>query len=123
MSQRIQRLLTVLPFLMMTVTAFGQVRRPDRNWARDYALLPRLHSLAPMGRPARSPIRMAALVSDNWLGGTGNWNVVGNWSGGIPNNGTPAGTTYDVFIDNGNAAASVVTLNISAGIINTSINK
>jgi hypothetical protein len=61
------------------------------------------------------------LISDNWLGGTGNWSVAGNWSGGVPNNGVPVNTTYDVFIDKGNAKASAVTLDINAGINNLAI--
>ena len=61
------------------------------------------------------------LIADNWLGGTGNWSAAGNWSGGVPNNGTPVNTTYNVFIDNGNAKASAVTLNLNAGINNLTI--
>jgi hypothetical protein len=123
----------------------------DRNWIRDYAFQPRLLSLAPIGRRATfqqdglgGALRFGSgsslprteshhpsgrfsatvadpLVTDNWLGGTGTWNVTGNWSGGVPNNGTPVGTTYDVFIDHGRAGASVVTLNINVGINNLTI--
>jgi hypothetical protein len=63
----------------------------------------------------------AANVTDVWNGGTGLWNVATNWSGGIPNNGTPTGTTYDVLIDNGNPVASSVTLNVNAAIDNLSV--
>ena len=58
----------------------------------------------------------AGVVNDTWKGGTGNWSAAGSWSGGVPNNGAPSGTTYNVFIDGGNAALSAVTLDISAGI-------
>src|SRR5262249_27495735 len=100
----------------------------DRNWIRGRAFQPCLLSLAPIGRrtvfqPAAlgGPLRFGLgsslpraeshhqsvrffataadpLVTDNWLGGTGTWNVASNWSGGVPNNGTPVGTTYDIFI-------------------------
>ena len=50
-------------------------------------------------------------VSTTWIGGPGNWNDPAKWSGGVvPNNGTPAGTTYNVFIDNGNVNFSTVTI-------------
>ncbi len=59
----------------------------------------------------------AAQVTATWNGGVGNWNDATKWSGGVvPNNGTPAGTTYKVLLDNGNATVSNVTLNISATI-------
>src|ERR1700758_1635269 len=38
------------------------------------------------------------VVNDTWKGGTGNWSTAANWSAGVPNNGAPAGTTYNVFI-------------------------
>ena len=61
----------------------------------------------------------AAQVDAIWLGGSGNWNVSENWSGGIvPNN---SGNTFNVFIDDGNAVSSVVTLNMSATIDNLTI--
>ena len=63
----------------------------------------------------------AANVTDVWNGGSGLWNVAANWSGGVPNNGTPTGTTYDVLIDNGNPVASSVTLNVNAAIDNLSV--
>ena len=56
------------------------------------------------------------VVNDTWKGGTGNWSAAANWSAGVPNNGTPSGTTYNVFIDGGNPAKSAVTLDISAAI-------
>jgi hypothetical protein len=123
----------------------------DGLWIRNYALLPHLLPLASIGRPTifqpsgRGGVfqfdsglsltkmeryhdfgrfSLAAgdpLVSDNWKGGTGNWSLAANWSSGVPNNGTPPGTTYDVFIDHGNAKASVVTLDINAGINNLTI--
>ncbi len=67
-----------------------------------------------------SRFRPMALLTDNWNGGTGTWNVPGNWSAGVPNNG--GGNTFNVFIDAGNAAVSVVTLDISPTINNLTIN-
>ena len=61
--------------------------------------------------PARAP---AADVT--WLGGTGNWNVGANWSGGS----APAAGD-NVFIDGGNAVNSVVSLNVNASINNLTI--
>lgn len=53
-------------------------------------------------------------------GAAGNWNVAGNWSGGVvPNNGV---NTFNVKIDNGNAGQnSTVTLNINATIDNLTV--
>lgn len=48
----------------------------------------------------------AALAqTDVWLGGTGNWSDASKWSAGVPT------STSNVFIDNGNGTASVVTVN------------
>ncbi len=56
----------------------------------------------------------AALLNAVWNGGTGNWNDASNWStANFPNNGVD---TYNVFIDSGNAAASVATLNTTVTI-------
>jgi hypothetical protein len=60
-------------------------------------------------------------IDDVWRGGTGSWSTPGKWTHGVPNNGTPAGTIYNVFIDDGNAALSSVTLNTIATINNLSI--
>jgi hypothetical protein len=50
-----------------------------------------------------------------WLGGEGNWSAGLNWdTGAAPNN--DATNTYIVRIDNANAAASIVTLNVGATI-------
>lgn len=50
-------------------------------------------------------------------GGNGNYNSAGDWSGGVvPNNGAD---TYNVFIDGGKAANSIVTLNSIFPTINT----
>jgi hypothetical protein len=84
---------------------------------------PSLHRLVlpPVPRVIRSAtllIAFAALAAsvkigeaqtvDNWLGGTGNWNNAASWSAGVPNGGN-----FDVRIDNGNAVASMVTMNIN----------
>jgi hypothetical protein len=60
-------------------------------------------------------------IDDVWRGGTGSWSTPAKWTHGVPNNGTPAGTIYNVFIDEGNAALSSVTLNTIATINNLSI--
>ncbi|HEV2270862.1 MAG TPA: hypothetical protein VGR92_15520 [Steroidobacteraceae bacterium] len=81
---------------------------------RAIRLLPVLFficTIFPNPAPAGDPV-----VNDTWKGGTGNWSAAANWSAGVPNNGTPSGTTYNVFIDGGNAVSSAVTLDISAGI-------
>jgi hypothetical protein len=62
---------------------------------------------------ASVPMARAQTI-DTWsLGKSGLWSVAGNWSAGVPNNGTPSGATYDVDIIDG---TSTVTLNIDAGI-------
>jgi len=55
----------------------------------------------------------AGAIDFIWVGGTGNWSPAGaNWNqAGLP------GSTDNVFIDNGSATNSVVSLNVSA-IIN-----
>ncbi len=55
------------------------------------------------------------LIETTWTGGTGNWNVAGNWSpAAVPNNGTDE---YNVLIDGGiTGTASVVSLDISPTI-------
>lgn len=60
-----------------------------------------------------TPIARGAEVA-NWIGGEGLWSDAAKWSGGVvpANNG---GRTYTVNIDNGNAAASNVTLRGGAG--------
>jgi hypothetical protein len=51
-----------------------------------------------------------------WNGGTGNWSPAGSWSqAGLP------GSADNVFIDNGNATNSVVSLNVGATINDLSI--
>jgi len=53
----------------------------------------------------------SAFAADiNWIGGTGNWNEIGNWAGGMP------GSSDDVLIDDGNLATSFVNLNTNASI-------
>jgi hypothetical protein len=52
-----------------------------------------------------------------WNGGTGNWNTAANWSTGT----FPNGSTTNVLIDNGNAAASTVTLNTTVSVNNLTI--
>jgi hypothetical protein len=46
-----------------------------------------------------------ALAQSTWNGGTGNWADPTKWTGGVPNS-----PTVDVFIDGGNVANSIVTL-------------
>ena len=64
----------------------------------------------------QTPIRLAVLLAaclspslafaqtDNWLGGSGNWNNGSMWSAGIPT------STSNVFVDHGNAKVSAVTV-------------
>ena len=79
-------------------------------------------------KPMRLALIAAALASiwgtvplhaadATWFGGTGNWNVAGNWSPlGVPNS-----ALTSVFIDGGNVINSSVTLNIGATIGNLAI--
>ncbi|ODS31085.1 MAG: PEP-CTERM motif protein [Candidatus Scalindua rubra] len=61
----------------------------------------------------------AVQLTTTWNGGAGNWNVAGNWSGGVvPNNGVD---TFNVLIDNGNATNSSVSLDTNATIDNLTI--
>jgi hypothetical protein len=53
-----------------------------------------------------SPI-LAFAQNDNWLGGTGLWSDPTKWSVGVPN------SSNSVFIDNGKAGASPVTINFN----------
>jgi hypothetical protein len=54
-----------------------------------------------------------AQTNTTWsLGASGNWNVASNWSGGvIPNNGSPTGSTYSVYVDGAQAYACTVNIN------------
>ncbi|MDZ4821378.1 MAG: PEP-CTERM sorting domain-containing protein [Planctomycetota bacterium] len=57
---------------------------------------------------ARTP---AADVTSTWLGGTGNWNVNGNWSnvpaaGGYPHNGNAGIGTYAAIVNSGKVTLS-----------------
>ena len=61
------------------------------------------------------------IVSDTWLGGTGNWSNAAKWSNGVPNNMPAPGSSYNVFIDKGNPAASTVQLDMSPTINNLTI--
>ncbi|MGC2322436.1 MAG: SBBP repeat-containing protein, partial [Terriglobales bacterium] len=56
-------------------------------------------------------------TTTNWLGGTGNWSDSTKWSTGV----VPNSTSVNVCIDNGNAVASQVTLDISASVGNLTI--
>ena len=52
-----------------------------------------------------------------WNGGTGFWNITGNWSGGLVPNGT-----YNVYIDGGKTGVtSIVTLDVDASITGLTI--
>ncbi len=58
----------------------------------------------------------AAQVDAFWNPGTASWNLATNWTPAVvPNNGN-GGNTYRVFIDNGNATASVATLDTNPTI-------
>lgn len=78
-----------------------------------------------MGLIASAPRGVAqSLISSNWIGasgtgGPGNWSTAADWSPAlVPNN---AINTYNVFIDNGLAANSAVTLDTSVTIDNLMI--
>jgi Big-like domain-containing protein/beta-propeller repeat-containing protein len=51
-------------------------------------------------------------TTTNWLGGTGNWSNAAMWSTGV----VPNSTSTNVCIDDGNAADSVVTLDIAVSV-------
>src|SRR5580658_19401 len=82
-----------------------------------------IRALAPRARTVLHAATLALLVNvpaayaqttDTWsLGKSGLWSVAGNWSAGIPNNGTPTGASYNVDIIDG---TSTVTLNTTAAI-------
>ncbi len=56
-----------------------------------------------------------AVINDTWQGGPGNWSDAAKWNNGVPNN--AGSTTYNVFIDNGNATtASTTTLDMNAAV-------
>lgn len=56
--------------------------------------------------------RPLVITNDNWNGGAGNWSNAANWSAGVPT------SNNNVFIDNGHAGASPVTLDISGAAAN-----
>jgi len=63
----------------------------------------------------------AAQVDATWNGGDGVWSNAGLWDIGVaPDNGV-GGNTYNVLIDDGNAAASTVTMDVDAAIDNLAI--
>ena len=63
----------------------------------------------------------AAQVDATWNGGTGVWSDTGAWDVGVaPDNGV-GGDTYNVLIDDGNAAASTVTMDVDATIDNLTV--
>ena len=59
-------------------------------------------------------------AQSSWNGGTGNWNIAGNWTpGGVPNS-----SSTDVTITGTSGTASVVTLdNLSASVHNLSLDQ
>src|SRR5216684_7331335 len=61
-----------------------------------------------------SPIQVVA-QNDIWKGGTGNWSNASKWSAGVPSG------TSNALIDNGNGAASPVTLDINGVATNLTI--
>ncbi len=56
-----------------------------------------------------------AQTTDVWKGGAGAWSNASLWTNGVPNG------NFNVFIDNGNALASPVTLDLSPSINNLTI--
>lgn len=67
----------------------------------------------------------AAQVTATWTGAgnSTNWSDPANWSTpNFPNNGTPAGTTYNVVIDGNSGATSNVMLNVTVTIDALTVN-
>src|SRR5262245_64194361 len=74
-------------------------------------------ALAAAATAGISGVTRAVDVSVTWNPGSASWNAASNWSGGaVPNNGSPAGSEYLVFIDGGNATNSTVLLDINPTI-------
>lgn len=61
------------------------------------------------------PPIQAAAQNDAWKGGAGNWSNASKWTGGIPSG------TSNALIDNGNAAASPVRLDVNGSATNLTI--
>jgi hypothetical protein len=62
------------------------------------------------GSAPPDPPTLCTGTTTNWLGGTGKWSNAAMWSTGV----VPNSNSTNVCIDDGNAAASVVTLDITA---------
>src|SRR4051812_15644967 len=68
------------------------------------------------------PTHTSATTNVTWNGGAGSWSLASGWStGAVPNDGTPAGATYAVQVDNLPGTASNVTLGIGLNISLTSL--
>ena len=63
-------------------------------------------------------VSAATLHDAVWLGGNGDWSAAANWSTGVAPHNTSA-DAYEVFIDQGNAAPSTVTLGASQTTVNS----
>jgi len=96
------------------VRSLSPVRSVDglpRNLARK-----RFRALAAAVAAVLAVHPVARAVDTTWtLNGNGNWNVGANWSAGEPTN-----NTFDVFIDDGDVAATVF-LNVNRTIGNLTI--
>jgi len=57
-------------------------------------------------------VAAASPITSTWLGGAGNWVDAARWSAGIP------GAGYQVLVDGGNPASSVVTVNVATPALN-----
>ncbi len=94
---------------------------------RPFRLMPRRWGR----RLAASGAALVALSSPafgqtnaHWTGGTGNWTTVTDWdtNPNYPNNGTPAGSTYNAFLDGLNGStAYIVTLNSAVTVSSLTI--
>ena len=76
------------------------------------------------GRPASPPTNPEMpVVNVHWAApGSGNWTEALKWTGGVvPNNGTPAGTTYHAFLD-ASGAAHTVTLDTMVAVDDLTMN-
>jgi hypothetical protein len=100
----------------MTVTTRQRFVASSNPSAQLSSLRPRqttrrLIAAAVAGIAVSSLAPTCAVADSIWIGGTGNWSVAGNWTGGVPNS-----ATASAFIDSNPATASVVVLDIAAKV-------
>ena len=99
------------------LSAQATSERTVRPLANDFTEKAIRRLIAGNGSAAHSfgfrPFVRPAITSDNWLGGSGNWNTAGSWSlGTVPGSGNDASIT---------TASSTVQLNVAGTINNLTI--